>query len=132
MHGRPPSERSRVLREEDWLSLNGRVDVPDPRFTQANERTFLAWVRTALAFIASGLAVEQFVDASRAARLAVAIPLIVIGGFMGVAGYVRWHTAEDAIKRGDALPPSRIPQLMAVAFVLITIGALILVVISSR
>ncbi|HET8988949.1 MAG TPA: DUF202 domain-containing protein, partial [Humibacillus sp.] len=31
---------------------------PDPRFSLANERTFLAWVRTSLAFVAAGLAVE--------------------------------------------------------------------------
>ena len=108
------------------------VDAPDPRFTQANERTFLAWVRTALAFTAGGLAVEQFVDASRAARLAVSIPLILLGGFMGIAGYMRWRSAEDAIGRGAAVPASRVPRLLAAAFALLTIGALALVIVSSR
>src|SRR3954447_1858630 len=108
------------------------VEPPDTRFTQANERTFLAWNRTALAFMASGLAVEQFLDAGRAARLVVAIPLILLGGFMGVAGYLRWRQAEDAIRRGRELEPSRVPRLLAGAFVLFTIGALVLVIVSSR
>ena len=33
---------------------------PDPRFTLANERTFLAWIRTSLALLAGGIAIEAF------------------------------------------------------------------------
>jgi putative membrane protein len=109
-----------------------RVEPPDPRFTQANERTFLAWNRTALAFIAGGLAIEQFLDSARATRLVVSIPLILLGGFMGVAGYVRWRHAEDAIRRGVELAPSRVPRLIGGAFVLLTIGALVLVIVPTR
>ena len=102
-------------------------EAPDPRFTMANERTFLAWNRTALAYIAGGLAIEQFLDASRGARLAVSIPLIVLGGFVGVAGYVRWRTSEDAMKAGSPVEASRVPAMLAVAFTLLTVGALVLV-----
>ena len=108
------------------------VYVPDPRFTQANERTFLAWVRTALAFIAGGLAIEQFLDADRGPRLLVSIPLILLGGFMGVAGYMRWKSSERAIRAGEDVPPSRVPLLLAVSFVFFTIGALALVLASNR
>ena len=31
---------------------------PDPRFTLANERTFLAWIRTSIAFMAAGVAID--------------------------------------------------------------------------
>src|SRR6478609_9269360 len=109
-----------------------RVEVPDPRFTQANERTYLAWVRTALAFIAGGLAIEQFLDADRAPRLLVSIPLILLGGFMGVAGYLRWRSSERAIRAGEEVRPSRVPALLAVSFVLFTVGALVLVLASNR
>ena len=34
-------------------------EEPDPRFTLANERTFLAWIRTSLAFLAGGIAVTD-------------------------------------------------------------------------
>src|SRR3954471_8322079 len=108
------------------------MDPPDSRFTQANERTFLAWNRTALAYIAGGLAVEQFLDAGRAARLIVAVPLILLGGFLGVAGYVRWQHAENAIRSRPELAPSALPRLLAPSFVLLTLGALVLVVASSR
>src|SRR3954470_8598986 len=108
------------------------VEPPDSRFTQANERTFLAWNRTALAFIASGLAVEQFLDTSRASRLLVAIPLILLGGCVGVAGDFPWPHAEDAIRSGQDLAPSRMPKVLAIAFGLFTVGAIVLVIASTR
>jgi inner membrane protein YidH len=105
---------------------------PDPRFTMANERTFLAWNRTALAFIGGGLAVEQLLDAGRAGRLLVSIPLIVLGGVVGVAGYWRWRANEDAMKEGRPVGESRMPKLLAGAFVLLALAALALVLASSR
>jgi hypothetical protein len=38
----------------------GEEIKPDPRLTFANERTFLAWNRTALALVAGGLAAAQY------------------------------------------------------------------------
>jgi putative membrane protein len=108
------------------------MDPVDPRFTMANERTFLAWNRTALAFIAGGIAIEQFVDTGRAARLVVSIPLILLGAFVGVAGYVRWRVSEDAMRRGEPVAASAIPRLLAAAIALIAAGALALVLASSR
>jgi len=108
------------------------VEAPDTRFTQANERTFLAWNRTALAYIAGGLAIEQLLNADRAARLLVSIPVILVGGFVGVAGYYRWRQAEAAIRSGVDLAPSRVPEFLAAVFVLLTVGALVLVLASTR
>ena len=39
---------------------------PDPRFTFANERTFLAWLRTALALVVAGVAVDVLAEAGDA------------------------------------------------------------------
>jgi putative membrane protein len=105
--------------------------APDPRFTMANERTFLAWNRTALAFIGGGLAAEQLLDAGRAARLVISVPLIVLGGLVGVAGYWRWRSNEDAMKSGEPVGESRMPLLLAGAFVLLSLSALVLVIASS-
>lgn len=53
---------------------------PDPRFSLANERTFLAWIRTSLALIAAGVALEAFVvNMPPGLRLAAALLLIVAG-----------------------------------------------------
>ena len=101
---------------------------PDPRFRMANERTFLAWNRTALALIGGGLAVEQFLETGRTARLLLGIPLIVLGAALAVASYGRWRTNEEALVRGQEVPPSRLPAFVAAAFALLAVGALVLAI----
>jgi inner membrane protein YidH len=107
------------------------VQAPDSRFTLANERTFLAWNRTALALVAGGLAVEQFLDAGRIARLVLAIPLIAIGTVISIASYSRWRANEDAMARGEDLPPSRMPGLVAAAFALLSVGAIVFAIVHA-
>jgi putative membrane protein len=104
------------------------VPAPDPRFTMANERTFLAWNRTALALIGGGLAVEQFLDTGRTTRLVLAIPLIVLGAVVAASSYSRWRANEAAMGRGDPLEPSRMPMLVAASFALLSLGALVLAI----
>jgi inner membrane protein YidH len=108
-----------------------RVNGPDPRFTLANERTFLAWNRTALALIGGGLAIEQFLDTGRATRLALAIPLIVLGAVLAGSSYSRWRANETAMTRGDSLPPSRMPLLVALSFAALSLGALVLTLVHA-
>ena len=63
---------------------------PDPRFTLANERTYLAWNRTALALIGGGLAAGQLLDFdSRGERLIVALPPILLGLALALMSYRR-------------------------------------------
>ena len=97
----------------------------------ANERTFLAWNRTALALIGGGLAVEQFLDTGRTARLALAIPLILLGALVAATSYTRWRANEEAMGRGDTLPPSRMPMLIAACFALLSLGALVLALVHA-
>lgn len=97
----------------------------------ANERTFLAWNRTALALIGGGLAVEQFLDTGKTARLLLAIPLILLGAVVAASSYSRWRTNEAAMERGDALTPSRMPMLIAAAFALLSLGALALALVHA-
>jgi putative membrane protein len=88
----------------------------DPRFTFANERTFLAWNRTALALIAGGLAVSQLLDFhSTAARLVIALPLLILGGLTAAWSYRRWQDNERAMRERRPLPYSRLPHLLALS-----------------
>ena len=89
---------------------------PDVRFTLANERTFLAWSRTALALIAAGLAVAQLLPPFPHApwgRSVIATPLILLGAAMSSLSYVEWRRTQRAIRMGAPLPPSRLPKLLA-------------------
>ncbi|MFL5894430.1 MAG: YidH family protein [Thermoleophilaceae bacterium] len=107
------------------------MPAPDSRFTLANERTFLAWNRTALALIGGGLAIEQFLDASRGARLALALPLILLGAGIALASYSRWQANERAIERGAELPPSRLPAVVAAGFALLSLGAIVFAIVHA-
>ncbi|MGY4543987.1 putative membrane protein [Arthrobacter sp. UYNi723] len=116
-----------------WLArrvLPGGVE-PDPRFTLANERTFLAWVRTALAFLAGGLALEAFaVEAfPEPLRKALAVLLVAIGMLISAGAAVRWVSIESSMRHGKPLPLPLIVPLLGLggavtAAVVITLIAL--------
>jgi putative membrane protein len=100
----------------------------DSRFRMANERTFLAWNRTALALIGGGLAIEQFLETGRTTRLLLAVPMILLGAALAVASFSRWRANERAFDREEQVVPSRMPGLVAAAFAVLALGALVLVV----
>jgi putative membrane protein len=103
---------------------------PDPRVKFANTRTFLAWNRTALALIAGGLAVAQFLKLGLGgARLIVALPLIVLGAAMSFSSYRQWERNERAFRRDEPLPPSALPQILAYGLMVIALAAVVLAVI---
>jgi putative membrane protein len=90
---------------------------PDPRFTLANERTFLAWSRTALALVAAGLGIVQLLPPFRGVPLGrhvLGVPLIVLGAIIAVAAYWEMTRNQAAMRRGEPLPRSVVPRLLAV------------------
>jgi inner membrane protein YidH len=101
---------------------------PDYRFTLANERTFLAYVRTALGLDAAGLAVDQFIDGSPKIRVALSVAVIVLGGLVAGLGYQRWRQTELAMRMEAPLPPVRLPVVLASGMVVLSAVALTLVV----
>ena len=88
---------------------------PDPRFTYANERTFLAWNRTALALIAAGLAVTSLLPEFHLAygRRIIGVPLIALGALLAFTSYRRWEDNERAMRLSEPLPASSLPRLLA-------------------
>ena len=102
---------------------------PDYRFTLANERTFLAYVRTALGLDAAGLAATAFLNPSAThLRLTIALVLVGLGSVVAVLGYRRWAATERAMRRGLPLPPLRLPLVLAAGMVAVSIAALALVI----
>jgi putative membrane protein len=109
-----------------WLDPSEKHQVghrPDYRFSLANERTFLAWLRTGLALIGGGLAVAQFLSGG-IARDALALALFALGGVVAVRALDHWARCERAIREDGELPPSRFPAVLAL---LIAFGAGVLV-----
>jgi putative membrane protein len=104
---------------------------PDARYTFANERTFLAWIRTALALVAAGLAVIQLLPpfhGIRWGRHAIGIPLIVLGALIAVLSYRDWMANQRAMRRGEPLPRSWLPTVLAVTITAVGVIAAVVVV----
>ncbi|HCA88095.1 MAG TPA: hypothetical protein DEQ61_23100 [Streptomyces sp.] len=104
-------------------------EAPDYRFTLANERTFLAWVRTALAMMAAGVAVVQLVPGLDLVRHALGLLLISLGGVLAGVSYSQWERSERAMRLGQRLPHSPIPRLVAAVLTLTALTALVLTIV---
>jgi putative membrane protein len=103
---------------------------PDYRFSLANERTFLAWIRTALALLAGGVAVHQLVPSSRlpGGRLALALACIGLSVCLSAMSFSRWRRNEQAMRRDAPLPSSRMPLVLAVGLSVVTVLAIVIVI----
>jgi putative membrane protein len=79
---------------------------PDYRFSLANERTFLAWIRTALALLAGGIALEQFARdlGPRGVVVGVSIGLATFSAVLCGAAYRHWRNNEIAMRHAQPLP----------------------------
>jgi putative membrane protein len=113
------------------VSADGDDQDLDYRFTLANERTFLAWVRTALALIAGGVAVVQLVPALSipGVRHALGMVLTAAGGVLAVLAVRRWNSVQTAMRQGVELPRSRMPVLLGGAIVVLTIALMVVIAI---
>ena len=112
----------------DAGSTDGR-DEPDYRFTLANERTFLAWIRTSLGFLAGGVAVRQLVEPFDITGGRTALALLAIGAsaLLAGGGYLRWRSVQAAVRRGDPLPPAHLVPVVAAGVLVVAVVAFVLV-----
>ncbi|WP_030381495.1 MULTISPECIES: YidH family protein [unclassified Streptomyces] len=112
--------------------VRGEGSTPDYRFSLANERTFLAWLRTALALIGGGFAVDQFLpDLGRAWRIGLALALLAAGVLCALRAVNHWVRCERAMRRGEDLPVSRFPVLLGIAIGVVAV-AMVVVVLLGR
>ncbi|MEV8568987.1 DUF202 domain-containing protein [Streptomyces sp. NPDC051322] len=103
--------------------------TPDYRFSLANERTFLAWIRTALALIGGGFAVDQFLpDLRWGVRVGLALALLGSGVLCSLRAVNHWVRCERAMRRGEALPVSRFPTVLSLAVGIVAVAMVVVVV----
>ncbi|MFT9257323.1 MAG: DUF202 domain-containing protein [Acetobacter sp.] len=103
---------------------------PDYRFSLANERTFLAWIRTAMGLIVGAMALEQFSASLGSARMRVALVMVLFccATLIAAMAYLRWARAEHAMRQETDLPQSRLLPFLTV-FVALLAAVLALFVI---
>ncbi|MEU6865917.1 DUF202 domain-containing protein [Streptomyces sp. NPDC046876] len=103
-------------------------ETPDYRFSLANERTFLAWIRTSLALIGGGFAVDQFLpDLRWGVRVGMALALLAVGSACALRAVNHWVRCERAMRRGEDLPLSRFPVLLALGVGLVAVAMMAVV-----
>ena len=118
---------SRPLFPRDPRSVG---EDPDYRFTLANERTFLAWIRTALALAAGGLGAVTILDDFTGDEV-LGIGLLTLSFLTAATAYRRWALNERALRLDEPLPPSRLPMLMATGVAVVAVLAAILFVVNA-
>lgn len=102
--------------------LFGSGQEPDPRFTLANERTFLAWIGAALALIAAGVALEAVgLGLNPGLRIAASVILILTGIATPVQAWLGWYLTEKALRESRPLPSPFLAAPIGVAVVVVGI-----------
>jgi len=108
-----------------WVYDEG--DEPDPRFSFANERTFLAWIRTSLALLAAGVALQALpVDIEPGPKRWLSVLFIVLALVTAAVGWIRWARSERAMRRNQDLPGSIATAVLVAG---VAIAALVLLVV---
>jgi putative membrane protein len=107
---------------------------PDVRFTYANERTFLAWNRTALALIATGVAATQLLPQFHVTdgRKILGVPLIALGALVAITSFRQWKVNERAMRERRPLPSSPMAAVLAVGIAAVSVIAVVLVIRGSK
>ncbi|CAM2823848.1 DUF202 domain-containing protein [Saccharomonospora xinjiangensis] len=123
MRAREPGPRDDVTDDREETE-------PDYRFTLANERTFLAWIRTSLGLVAGGVAVHQLVPglATATARTLLAALCIGLATLLAALAYPRWWRIQRAMRRSEPLPRSPLLPVVSAVVLVITVVAAVLVV----
>ena len=103
---------------------------PDPLYTLANERTYLAWLRLAVTLLASAVAVDRlFLERPWFGSEIMALALVAIAfGTCAIAVH-RWSTTELALRRRRPLPGFSVAVLVSGAITLVGAGVLVLILV---
>lgn len=110
-------------------SVYGSGVEPDPRFSLANERTFLAWIRTTLALLAGAAAVHALdLNVSATIERIASTMLAMAGLICAVNAWRGWAATERALRQGRPMPSNSVGIVIvaiiaAASIVMIIIGA---------
>lgn len=122
----PPGD----AREPGGAEVAEQVAAPiDYRFTLANERTFLSWIRTALGLLAGGVAVHTVVVERWQTdfRAALAVSCLVLSLTVAVGAYLHWRRIRVAMDEGRPLPGTVLVPVLSAGTAFVAVLACIAV-----
>ncbi len=109
-----------MTRFDTWVRSVGTD--PDPRFTLANERTFLSWITTSLGLLGVGLAVGTIIPGEHFSVNVLAILWILLAALVSIRALYRWFKVERAIRLNEALPLSSSIPVVAVCLAILAVA----------
>ena len=111
------------------MKISRLGEAPDYRFSLANEQTFLAWIRTALGFLAAGVGLDQLAPdfATPVIRELLALLLCLFAGGLAIYGYLRWLSNEKAMRLKEDLPYTHSLLIISVILTIVAVIVMALV-----
>ncbi len=102
---------------------------PDPLYTLANERTYLAWLRLAVTLLAGAVAIDRlFVEHPGPDSEVLSLALVAVAVGTCVLGVRRWWASELALRRRRPLPGFGVPLLVVMATLFVAAGIVVIIV----
>jgi len=116
------------ISKPNWRRLGS---APDYRFSLANERTYLAWIRTALALLAGAIGIDQLTPelASPSVRIMLSICLCLCSGLLAIFAYKRWSSNEKAMRNRGELPYTSFLKIISIVMVFFTLAIIFTIII---
>lgn len=103
-----------------WVYSQG--EEPDPRFTLANERTYLAWIRTSLGLLAGGVALSLLeLNVHSEVQKVIALVLLLAASVTSLWAWWHWAKTERAIRTSTPLPSSSFAFILAIVLLVIAV-----------
>ncbi|MDG3085356.1 DUF202 domain-containing protein [Vibrio hannami] len=111
-------------RDSNWRHQG---KAPDYRFSLANERTYLAWMRTAIALLAGAIAIDQLTPdlADPLIRIFLSIFLCLCSGLLSFFAYKRWSINEQAMRHEKELPYTSFIKLVSAFLIFLTASVIL-------
>lgn len=104
-------------------------EAPDYRFSLANERTYLAWIRTALALLAGAIGIDQLTPdlANPTVRILISSFLCLCSGLLAVFAYRRWSQNEKAMRTNAQLKYTGFLKIISIIMLFLTIVIIMII-----
>ncbi|RKF13729.1 DUF202 domain-containing protein [Alginatibacterium sediminis] len=111
------------------MTWRKKGEAPDYRFSLANERTYLAWIRTALALLAGAIGIDQLAPnlARPEVRILLSLFLCIGAGLVAFYAYRRWASNEQAMRLNQEIQYTGFLKITSIVMVILAFAAALVI-----